>query len=207
MGTSDVILRQYHGQRAVFAAFRGTTLEAEAQISPEAVPDLEARREEAEAAGYAAGYEVGRQAGERALRDQAVRLAELLDGATHEVQAAVRNLEPLVVELALTVAGRVVEQQIADCPEGIREVVRSALSAAGSVRVIRVRVHPNDQPFLEAVWPTLGSGEQSFTLIADESVQPGGCIVDTAAGFVDAQPEVRIEEIRRQIRASLGEAP
>lgn len=207
MGTSDVILRQYRGQRAVFAAFRGSALEVEAHHSPEAVLDLEARREEAEAAGYAAGYEVGRQAGERALRAQAERLAELLGAASHEVQAAVRNLEPLVVELALTVASRVVERQIEDCPDGIREVVRSALAAAGSVRVVRVRVHPNDQPFLETVWSTLGSGDQSFTLVADESVKPGGCVVDTAAGFVDAQPEVRIEEIRRQIRASLGEAP
>lgn len=167
-------------------------------------PDLDALRAEAREAGYADGYEVGRQAGEYALHLQAERLRRLLDVAAHDVQNAVHQLEPLVVELALVVAGRIVEHELNACPENLRDVLRAALAAAGNVEIVRARVHPEDHALVDAGW--LSDLRFAVEIAADPNVARGGCIVDTAAGFVEAQPEARLAELRRQILAGLGVA-
>lgn len=190
-------------KRAVF-----TTFEKPAPVEPivEAPPPdpavvLERARARGEAAGYADGYARGREDGERALRDQVERLARLLDAATHDVREALFELEPQVIELAMVVAGRVVEREIAADPELVVGVVRAALDATASLPVIRVRVNPSDEPTLAAVWASLGpaSGGAPVELVADPSLQPGGCVVDTASGFVDAQPRTRLDELRMQV--------
>jgi len=162
---------------------------------------LEQARAHGEEVGYADGYARGRDDAERALRDQVERLARLLDAATHDVREALFELEPQVIELATAVAGRVVEREIAADPDLVVGVVRSALDAASSLPVVRVRVNPIDEPTLAAVWASLGprSGGVPVELVADRSLQPGGCVIDTASGFVDAQPRTRLDELRMQI--------
>src|SRR5581483_2596879 len=81
---------------------------------PDPAPLLEEARREAEEAGYADGYARGRADAEHALHEQIERLQHLVDGAVHDVRAAVLALEPEVVELALMVAGRVVEREITE---------------------------------------------------------------------------------------------
>jgi flagellar assembly protein FliH len=203
MGPSDRILRHRPVAPVVFASLREPSPQPEPEVADEtAALELEAARAEAREAGYADGFDVGRQAGEYALRVQAERLRGLLDRSAHDVQGAVDQLEPLVVELALVVAGRIVEEELASCPGHVVGVLRAALAAAGTVRVVRVRVHPEDRPLIDAAW--LDESPATVEVVADPGIQRGGCVVDTAAGFVDAQPHARLEELRRQIRASLG---
>lgn len=204
MVAADPILRRRPVQPAVFAPLRDVAAPDDPIVPVEPPPDFDALRAEAQEAGYADGFEFGRQAGEYALHVQAERLRGLLDVAAHDVQNAVRQLEPLVVELALIVAGRIVENEIAACPLYLRDVLRSALAAAGNVKVVRVRVHPEDHELVDAgLVSDLSFGVE---IVADPGVARGGCIVDTAAGFVEAQPEERLAELRRQILAGLGVA-
>ena len=189
--------------KAVFTTFAKPEPVEAVVAPPPPDPDvvLEQARARGEQAGYADGYARGREDGERALRDQADRLASLLDAATHDVREALFELEPQIIELAMAVAGRVVERELAADPELVVGVVRSALDAAAALPVVRVRVNPVDEPTLGAVWASLGprNGGAPVELVADPSLQPGGCVIDTASGFVDAQPRTRLDELRMQV--------
>ncbi|MGH2461097.1 MAG: FliH/SctL family protein [Chloroflexota bacterium] len=197
-------------KKAIFATF-AKPAPVEPVVEP-APPDpavvLERARARGEEAGYADGYARGRADGERALREQAARLSQLLDQATHDLREALFELEPQVIELAMAVAGRVVERELAADPTLVVGVVRAALEAAATLPVIRVRVHPTDEPTLAAIWASLGptSGGTPVELVADPALQPGGCVVDTASGFVDAQPRTRLDELRMQV-LPITEAP
>lgn len=211
MARSSIVVRPGTVQRAIFAPF-GAAVDAPAEAVEPAGPDpaeeLARLRSAAEEDGYADGYARGREEGVRLLLAQAERFGAMLDRATHDVQATLEQLEPQLIELALTVAGRVVERELIDRPELVADVIRSALAAAGAIQIARVRVNPEDHPFLQRLWPTGGPswGDLGVELLADPSVQKGGCIIDTAAGFVDGQPAARLEELRHQILANLGMA-
>lgn len=194
-------------ETAVFAAFASPEPAAESEVAsldPAAL--LEQARTQATATGYADGYARGREAAESALRDQTRRLTSLLDGAEHDLRDALFALEPQVIELAMTVAGRVVEREIAAHPELVVEVVRAALTAAAKLPVVCVRVHPDDQPTLAAVWESLAPTRATnpVEIVVDPRIQPGGCVIDTASGFVDAQPRTRLDELRMQVLPVTG---
>lgn len=206
---SSPVLRGMEGVRpAVFLAFDpvdpSPPSEQPAPVDP--AIELARARKEAEEAGYAAGFARGRADAENALREQIERLRHLVDGAAHDVRSAVLALEPEVVELALTVAERVVEREITEHPELVVDVVRAALGAAANLPVVRVRVHPTDHEFIAAVWPSLApaTSQPPVQLVPDEDVQSGGCIIDTSTGLVDAQPRTRLDELRMQVLPILG---
>ncbi|MBX6771323.1 MAG: hypothetical protein IRY83_06330 [Chloroflexi bacterium] len=204
MAGSDLIRR---GQRpavpVVFAPFQAESPTAPAAEAPPPAPAvlIEQARARAEADGYAAGYARGRQAAEAELRAQIERLRQLAANAVHDVRSALLQLEPQVIELALTVAGRVIERELADHPEIVADVVRAALTAAGTLPVVRVRINPADRPFVEPIWDTIcpPAGDPPIELVSDPEVQAGGCVIDTASGFVDAQPRTRLDELRMQV--------
>ncbi len=206
------VVRGMEGVRpAVFLAFGPVEPPppSEEPAPPDPAALLEQARKEAAEAGYAAGYARGRAEAEDALRAQIERLRQLVDGAVHDVRATVLALEPEVVELALAVAGRVVEREITDHPEVVVDVVRAALAAAATLPVVRVRVHPTDHDLVAALWPSLApaTDQPPVQLVADEDVQAGGCVIDTLSGLVDAQPRTRLDELRMQVLPILGGSP
>ncbi len=188
--------------KAVFSTFAPAPRSEQVAAPPPPDPTivLEQARASAEKAGYAEGYARGRADAEGALRDQVERLTALVGAAVHDLREALFELEPQVIELAMTVAGRVVERELAADPELVVDVVRAALDAAVSLPVVRVRVHPADEPILAAAWASQGStGGAPVELVADPTIQRGGCLIDTASGLVDAQPRTRLDELRMQV--------
>lgn len=213
--TPDAVIRGGGLVRAaVFPSFAVESKPVVVEVeSPPPNPEEAARerarlRAEAEREGYAAGLAQGRENGERLLREQAERLAGLLVSARVDLGQVVGQLEGAIIELALTVAGQVTHRTLTDHPEIVGDVVRSALTAAAGFPVLRVRVNPTDYAFLNDLWPAIDVAPSagSVELREDASVEAGGCIVDTAAGFIDAQPSTRLEELRRQILSATGEA-
>lgn len=177
-------------------------VEAEAPPSPEDRADqLEMARAKAESDGYAEGYARGREAGESALAEQAARIAQMIDGAKHDVRETLLQLEPQVIELAMIVARRVIEREVAEHPDLVVDVIRAGLIAAANLPVVRVRVHPNDHQLVATVWASIqpASADPPVELVPDPQIEAGGCIIDTASGFVDAQPSARLNEIRNSV--------
>lgn len=196
---------------AVFTAFPSPGVKAPSEPTPDdLVPDptalLAEAQARAEAAGYADGFTQGRAAGEAIFNEQVGRLRKLVDGAVHDLQAALRQLEPQLVELTLAIAERVIERELTTQRDLVVDVVRASLSAAGSLPIVRVRVHPDDHAFVSVAWPSLSSftAESQIELVPDPQIQPGGCIVDTTSGLIDAQPTTRLAEIREQLLAIIG---
>ena len=160
-------------------------------------------RAQAEAHGYAEGFSRGQAAAAAAFREELQRFHRLVAGAVHDVQATLRQLEPQVVDLVVAIAERVIERELRMDRQIVVGVVRAALGAAGSLPVVRVRVHPDDYALVAEVWPELAltGNEPPVELVADPQVQAGGCIIDTASGLVDAQPATRLAMIHEQLLA------
>jgi flagellar assembly protein FliH len=210
MPTPNLVSRREPTIRpVVFAPFGRPIASVESSDLPP-VPDpveaIEQARQEAETAGYAEGYRRGQLDGERAYREQAARLASLVTGAAQNVHGALLQLEPEIVELAFTIARRIVERELTINPDLVVDTVRTALLAIDQLIVVRVRVHPDDYDLVAQAWSSLAPGtkDASAELVADPKVQQGGCIVDTTSGFVDAQHQTQLDEIGKQLLSMIG---
>jgi flagellar assembly protein FliH len=172
---------------------------------PELPDAAAAEREEARSEAY----REGRRDAERELKqalEQTLEQARRSMGKGLERLAALereltRKHERLLLEIALEAASRIVRQRIdADDPVAAR-ALEEALDTLPAATRIRVRLHPDDlEPVAEAVRGEVDAGR--IEPVADPGVSPGGALVESAVGSVDATLETAVDAARS---AALGD--
>ncbi|HJV67947.1 FliH/SctL family protein [Ideonella sp.] len=154
-----------------------------------------ARIEEARGQGYQQGYRDGLEALEAAKRAFAQQLsaqmAQMVAAFDEQTQGLDARLADTLVQTAVTLARQVVRSEIAQRPELIVQVAEDAIGAVIlSARHLRLRLNPKDLPLVE-----LGAADllkaRGVVMQADATLSPGGCIVESDLGQVDARIEQR----------------
>jgi flagellar assembly protein FliH len=173
---------------------------AEPPPSPAAPPEPSAeqwlaRVEEARSQGYAQGYRDGLEALEAAKRAFAQQLsgqlAQVVAAFDEQTQALDARLADTLVETAVALARQVVRSEISQRPELVVQVAQDAVGALIlSARHLRLRLHPQDLPLVEAGAADLLKA-RGVVLQADAGISPGGCVVESDLGQVDARIEQR----------------
>jgi flagellar assembly protein FliH len=101
------------------------------------------------------------------------------------------------LDLALAVARKIVHAELEASAEATARVIDAAVRHAQDAAVVRVRVNPADKERIEAAHPAGARPE----LAADPAVAPGGCVVETDCGDIDATVETQWQIIRSAILA------
>jgi len=170
-----------------------------AQIKSEAEAARELGRQRGLQEGRAAGQEESRQAfaGELArVRSVAGKLSDVL-------ASGIDGTEDLAVAIAFEAICKVLGES-AVTVEGVRAQVRQAAACAKSKERLVVRLHPADLSALRdagALNATL-STEKAVSWVADNSIELGGCVVETDGGGLDARLETQIERMRATLLAA-----
>lgn len=177
---------------------------------PPRAEDLAALREEARRAGHAEGHAQGHSAGHaEGLRAGRADAAEQLGAERARLQALVAALaEPLraldaaveadIIALALAAGGALARRELQHDPSALAAIVHEAVALLpGAARAARVRVHPDDLELLA------GDEALAAMLVADATVTPGGCHVDSDLASVDAGMTAR----RQALIDALAELP
>lgn len=173
---------------------------------------------QAQEQGYAAGHAEGLKNANAAIQQQAEQLAnkltlEKLKTTLPAVQAVADQLvqdrnrwltewENATIKLAIAIAEKIVGQQIATTPHLATNQIQHLLSLAVGSSRIRVHLNPNDLDGLGAhaeqvVQSLTACGE--VQLCPDENITPGGCIIETEHGTVDALVESQLEHISHEL--------
>jgi flagellar assembly protein FliH len=182
-------------------SFDEVSFEEAPAMSVEA-PSFDELAEAARAQGYSLGYEEGRAAGlaavEEAFGQAALRLMNLVN-MVHENHATFyRAAEHQVVDLALQIAAKVVEREVENVPDLAVNVIRAALEEMDARTAVRVRVSPDDEELLRRRWSMVvpsGIAPERIELQSDDRVQPGGAIIETTQGQVDAQLDSKMAQL------------
>lgn len=151
---------------------------------------------------YEKGFEEGKRQAERglanvfkALRDAVVELTGLKE---HILRASEEDL----LELAVMIARKVIHQEIAMDRLILAKVVSAAVSNASDRDELVIRLNPEDHRLVSAhkhLYLNGCSDERLVELRADEVIAPGGCIVDTVMGEIDARTDSQVDEIFRRL--------
>lgn len=165
-------------------------------ISPEWLEEL---KQQAHAEGFEHGRLAGAQETRQALeaplkqraQEQTSRLTQLLQQAHNDLAALEQSMAAQVLELACDLARQVVRRELVTPLEPLKATVQEALSLlVEDSKPATLRLHPSDLALLQTE-PTPPWAGVSVQLQADDSLTPGGCVLESSQGAVDATVEKR----------------
>ena len=141
--------------------------------------------------GYQDGYRDGQVAleafKETFARQMAAQFGQMLASLDDQWNTLERQVADAVVRTAVQLARQVVRHELETRPEIIAKVAQEAVGAIVlSARHLRVRVHPTDHAHV-AQGAVEALKARDARLVSDAGIEPGGCIVDSDLGQVDAR--------------------
>ncbi len=121
------------------------------------------------------------------LAQSAAQLAALRPKLRAEAEAD-------LVHLAIAVARRILNRELASDPQAITALVDAALAKLRAQEPCRIRVHPDHKAALAA---GLASAGARIEVVGDPALSRGDAILETARGDLDASAETQLAEIER----------
>jgi flagellar assembly protein FliH len=173
-------------------------------VIEEALAEAETLRTLAIEEGRAEGLRLGREAVAVELAPAAAALGQAIEEARVLRTEIAEAAEARAVELALTIADKVVAGALDIQPERVVDVVRGALRGLLDGERVIVCVHPDDVELVRAAG--LGSAEAHLEVHGERRIARGGALVRTSVGEVDAQIERKLDAVRALVAAELAGA-
>jgi len=163
---------------------------------------LESEVAAAKQQGYAEGYAEAREVVEAEYAERFAEVERLYLQAVEERKRYLAEAEPMIVDMACAVARKITHRDLAE-RDWVVDVVRTALEHIHDAGKIEVRVHPDDFELVHASREGLRKevpGQTELLVIPDRGVAPGGCVVHTAFGNIDARIDTQLEEVRKALQ-------
>jgi len=153
------------------------------------------------------GYERGFAEGRESLKGSVQKLTEALMKVTRELDVLKRRLfdeaEKEMLKLVIATAEKVIRREVATDRSVILDVLREATRALIDRENVKIRLNPQDLTFLNEVKPEFPKEIKELknvTFHADDSIEPGGAVLETTMGEVDARLEQQLEEIKKTFK-------
>jgi len=164
--------------------------------------DCSQLQQEAFEAGMQAGLEKGREeVRQPAHREMQRALSLVAQTEQLRVESTIQG-EFNIVELALAIARKIIHREITLDPGIVVEQVRQLVEAIAEKGLITIRAHPSEISHLQSFRAfVLGADGQPARLSfeGDESIHPGGCIVESSQFFIDATIETQLQKIWQEM--------
>ncbi len=164
---------------------------SEAQrIIEEASREADAIREEAR--------EAGREEGKAEASSRIEEAMETLNQAVKERKKIVHDAESEILRLALKVAEQIIRSEVSLHRDVCLNIVSEAISRISDREQIIVKVNREDAEYLKRYKDRLAGmmdGVKSFSIIEDSAIEPGGCVIETNLGFIDARIATKLKSI------------
>lgn len=158
---------------------------------------------------FSNGMEQGRAEVTAAQQAQVDRAAAALE-AIHMELARIRRqdldrMEHETVRLALTIAKKIIGYE-SRYGEMVTQVVKTAMRKVADPRNVTLKLNPAD---IETIrnnrpeWLVTEDADVVMRLEADDTIQPGGCIIETHLGDVDARVDSQLKMVEEMLAEQL----
>ncbi|SDH40008.1 flagellar assembly protein FliH [Pseudomonas panipatensis] len=174
-------------------------------VRPLTLEELEAIRQDAYNEGFSTGEKDGfhtgqlkaRQEADEALQERVKQLETLMSQLFEPIAEQDRLIEQVLVNLVGQIARQVIQRELSNDSSQVRQVLREALKLL-PMGAQNVRIHVNPQDF-ELVKALRERHEESWRILEDEELLPGGCRIETEHSRIDASIETRLAQITKQL--------
>ncbi|MFI8609114.1 flagellar assembly protein FliH [Pseudomonas sp. NPDC077649] len=186
-------------------------------VKPLTLDELEAIRQDAYNEGFATGEKDGFHAGQLKAKQEAEAALALKLGRLEQVMAQLfepiaeqdQQLEVALVRLVSHMVREVIQRELASDSSQIRQVLREALKLLPmGADNVRIQVNPQD---FETIKALRERHEESWRILEDDSLLPGGCRIESEHSQIDASVETRLAQALKQLfeqqRAQITQPP
>ncbi|KJZ50108.1 flagellar assembly protein FliH [Pseudomonas fluorescens] len=181
------------------------------EVQPLTLEELESIRQEAYNEGFAVGEKEGfhsttlkvRQEAEQALAPKVAGLEQLMANLFEPIAEQDTQIEKSLVDLVQHITRQVIQRELAIDSTQIEHVMREALKLL-PLGVGNVRLYINPQDFAQ-IKALRERHEETWRIVEDESLLPGGCRVETEHSRIDATVETRVARVMDKLFDQLHE--
>ncbi len=164
-----------------------------------------------ESQAYQTGYA---EAKEQTLIDEKIRqqpiealLTESGCALEDHMLSIQHSIEDDVIESAVAMARDILRHEINERPENSSRIMRKALQMARGQNCIKIKTNPVDgetarQLLNEEIQDT--DAVEKIEIVADKSIDPGGCLIETDFGNIDARIDQQLNTVASQLKGRIS---
>ncbi len=159
--------------------------------------------------GFALGHEEALQQGQEELKNNAVKVEELLQVIAGGRRKLYESYHNDVVTLMQAMLERILFYEVSVNPKIIKACLKATLGYVVENSAVTVHLHANDLRRLRDAGlddPELISGFKQLELTEDPAISEGGCLLETGFGEVDATLELRRDKLSKAIEITFLQA-
>jgi flagellar assembly protein FliH len=127
-------------------------------------------------------------------------LSSIIADLRHYKNATAAQLEPVVTDLAIQIARKIVKDEVAANPTIIKRNVMHALATIVDKEQVVLELNPQDRDLMEKYQKTVMASFRDIkgvTIESNDTVERGGCYVRTLRGEIDATIDTQFREIAK----------
>jgi type III secretion protein L len=121
-----------------------------------------------------------------------VKLNESILKLDYEISQFEEEMKKKVLPIALTAAKKILGDELKTHPERIVDIVIQSLKPITQHHKIKIYVNKQDHQILEDHKEEIKKileQVKTFSIVERDDVEPGGCVIETEAGIINAQLE------------------
>ena len=160
---------------------------------------IQSAAKEAYEQGLAEGMLRGGEIEKKRLHSALTAFEKLMGDLVRFKQRALEKLEPEVLDLAVSVAEKIIHQEIQTNRNVYMGVLKEAVRSISDREGIRIRLHPTDHEHMLEVNPAILSsfeGVKDPVFEKDDTLSPGDVMIETLFGEIDARLDRQLVEIK-----------
>lgn len=160
-------------------------------------------KEEAYKNGYSDGFQMGTAKGQEEAARISGEFNQLITDVRNQRGEIFRQAELEIVELALAIARKIISVHAELMPDIVIDSARKAVKLLLDRTSLVVKVAPEQETFIRENLDRLYEMDdriQKIDIETDRRVGPGGCMLDTESGNVDARIETELQNIEDALR-------
>ncbi|NGX37384.1 MAG: Yop proteins translocation protein L [Chlamydiae bacterium] len=141
-----------------------------------------------------------KEAKEKGFEEGLEKFNEQIFESDQKLKAIRHNMQQMVLPIALKAAKRIVGKELDTFPETIVDIVMQALAPISESHQVIIYVNKEDKKHLDAQRPKLKEILQQTEVLAIQEkadVAPGGCIIQTEGGMINATIENQWKALER----------
>ncbi|KAF0133467.1 MAG: flagellar assembly protein FliH [Candidatus Saganbacteria bacterium] len=125
-----------------------------------------------------------------------------LNQAVIERKKIIKDAESEILRLALKVAEQVIRSEVSLHRDVCLNIVSEAINRVSDREQVIVKVNREDAEYIKKYKDRLSGildGVKSFSVIEDSQIEPGGCVIETNLGYIDARISTKLKSIEEAI--------
>ncbi|MEL0640317.1 flagellar assembly protein FliH [Pseudoalteromonas aliena] len=154
---------------------------------------------EGKEAGYKEGIEQGKVQGHEDVKplieEQLTSLKSVFEGLVSPLSKVDERAEKQLVHLASMLAEAVIYQEVKISPDIILHTLKQGIDSLNSDQEkVRIHLHPEDLTLIKQSYGEESITDSNWYLIAEPTLERGGCEVKTSQSSIDMTLKTRVKE-------------